>query len=217
MDEPVARRYSGRPVEEWKAARRERLLATAFDLFGTSGYHSTSIERLCSTAKVSTRHFYQEFPNKEAVLLAVYTQILEDGGVSMTKALAEAPERPLRVRLSRALSAYLETVTDDPRRARISFVEVVGASTAAERRRLAFRELVVATIVAEGKAAVERGEIRDRDFRFFGLSLIGAVNMVVFDWMARDPRPLAEPVRRSLVDLVPLLLSDPPESLPGQA
>jgi AcrR family transcriptional regulator len=216
MDEPVARRYSGRPVEEWKAARRERLLATAFDLFGTSGYHRTSIERLCSTAKVSTRHFYQEFPNKEAVLLAVYTQILEDGGASMTKALAEAPEGPLRERLSRALSAYLETVTDDPRRARISFVEVVGASTAAEKRRLAFRELIVATIVAEGKAAVERGEIRDRDFRFFGLSLIGAVNMVVFDWMARDPRPLAEPVRRSLVDLVQVLLAEP-ESLPGQA
>jgi AcrR family transcriptional regulator len=216
MDEPVPRRYSGRPVEEWKAARRERLLATAFDLFGTIGYHSTSIERLCSTAKVSTRHFYQEFPNKEAVLLAVYTQILEDGGSIMAKALAEAPERPLPERLSRALSAYLVTMTDDPRRARISFVEMVGASTAAEKRRLAFRELVVETIVAEGNAAVERGEIPDRDFRFFGLSLIGAVNMVVYDWMARDPRPPAEQVRRSLVDLVRVLLADPPDSLPGQ-
>lgn len=201
-----ARRYSGRPVEDWRADRLDRLLTTAFDLFGTHGYRNTSIERLCSTAKVSTRHFYQEFPSKEAVLLAVYTQILEAGVAGTAKALDEAPEHGMRERMSRAMTAYLETVTEDPRSARISFVEVLGASPAVEERRLAFREVLIGTIVAEGNAAVERGEIPDRDFRFLALALIGAANAIVFDWMSQDPRPPAAQLRRSLVELADVLL-----------
>ena len=63
--------------------------------------------------------------------------------------------------------------------------------------------------VAEGEAAVERGEIPDRDFRFLALSLIGAANAIVFDWMNQDPRPPAERMRRSLVELAGILLANP--------
>ena len=91
MSEPSVRRYSGRSVEEWKAARRERLLEAALELFGTDGYPATSVERLCALAKVSTRHFYHEFQNKEAVLLAVHAQVIELALRSTGEALARRP------------------------------------------------------------------------------------------------------------------------------
>jgi AcrR family transcriptional regulator len=209
MSELAARRYSGRPVEEWKAARRERLLAAALDLFGTEGYQVTSIERLCSTARVSTRHFYQEFANKQAVLLEVYAGIIQSGIEATAAALVAAPERPVQVRMSLALTAYLETVTTDLRKSRISFVEVVGASVEVEARRMAFREMIIATIVYEGQAAVQRGEIPGRDFRFMALALIGSVNVIVYDWMVKDPRPPAEELWESLVQLALGLLALP--------
>lgn len=209
MSELAARRYSGRPVEEWKAARRERLLAAALDLFGTEGYQVTSIERLCSTARVSTRHFYQEFANKQAVLLEVYADIIQSGIEATAAALAAAPERPVQVRMAQALTAYLATVTTDLRKSQISFVEVVGASVEVEERRMAFREMIIATIVFEGEAAVERGEIPDRDFRFMALALIGSVNVIVYDWMVKDPRPPAEELWESLVQLALGLLALP--------
>jgi AcrR family transcriptional regulator len=209
MSDSGPRMYSGRPVEEWKAARRERLLAAAFDLFGTVGYRTTSIERLCSQAKVSTRHFYQEFANKEAVLLAVYAQVIELGIARTGEALAAAPPSPIGVRLTGAVGAYLDSVMSDVRRAQISFVEVLGVSTAVEERRLGFREGILALIKYEGEAAVARGEIDDRDFRFGGMALVGAVNTVVYDWIRQPDRPPAEQVQEPLVELAITLLTEP--------
>ena len=146
MREPSVRRYSGRSVEEWKAARRERLLAAALELFGTEGYPATSVERLCTQAKVSTRHFYHEFQNKEAVLLAVHAQVIELAVRTTGDALRRTADRPVRERITAAVDGYLRTIMTDLRRARISFVEVVGTSPAVEEQRIAFRELLIGSV-----------------------------------------------------------------------
>ncbi|MFC0624785.1 TetR/AcrR family transcriptional regulator [Kribbella deserti] len=208
MTEPATRRYSGRSVDEWKAARRERLMEAAFELFGTEGYTSTSVERLCAHAKVSTRHFYHEFPNKEAVLLAAHKHIMETGVQGTTAALAEHMNDKVPVRVRSAVDAYLRMVMSDLRRAQLSFVEVVGISPALEHQRLAYREMLVATVVHIGETGVARGEISPKDFRFLGLSFIGAVNTVVYDWMVCDPRPPADEVREALINLGLSLMLD---------
>ncbi|WP_109507592.1 TetR/AcrR family transcriptional regulator [Nocardioides speluncae] len=200
MAEGNERRYSGRSVQEWKDARRERLLDAGLALFGSEGYQGTSIERLCSTAKVSTRHFYQEFPNKEAVLLAVHEQGVQLGLGKALEALTTA-EESIDVRLVDALRAYLHTIITDPRRGRIAFVEVVGVSPAAELRRREFREAIVAVIEEEGNAAVARGEMPPQDFRHLAIALVGAVNGVIYDWMFEDPRPPAEELEAALSTL----------------
>jgi AcrR family transcriptional regulator len=208
MSDPSARRYSGRSVEEWKAARRERLLDAALELFGTDGYPATSVERLCALAKVSTRHFYHEFQNKEAVLLAVHAQVIELAVRSTGDALAATADAPVRERIAAAVDGYLRAIMADLRRARISFVEVVGASPAVEEQRIAFRELVIATVVGIGDAGVARNELARKDFRFLGLCFIGAVNTVVYDWMLTDPRPPEKQVQTALRELaVSLMLS----------
>jgi AcrR family transcriptional regulator len=207
MSEPSARRYSGRPVEEWKAARRERLLEAALELFGTDGYTATSVERLCTQAKVSTRHFYHEFQNKEAVLLAVHAKVIEVAGRNTEEALALTIDAPVRDRINAAVDALLRTMMADLRRAQISFVEVVGASPAVEQQRIAFRELLITSIAQVGASAVARREIPKRDFRFIGLALIGAVNTVVYDWMLARPRPSGDHVRTALKKLAVTLMT----------
>jgi AcrR family transcriptional regulator len=207
MREPSVRRYSGRSVEEWKAARRERLLAAALELFGTDGYPATSVERLCAQAKVSTRHFYHEFQNKEAVLLAVHAQVIELAVRTTGDALRRTADRPVRERITAAVDGYLRTIMTDLRRARISFVEVVGTSPAVEEQRIAFRELLIGNVRDLGDTAVERGEIKRKDFRFLGLAFFGAVNTVVYDWMLTDPRPPEQKVQTSLRELAVQLIT----------
>jgi AcrR family transcriptional regulator len=206
MSEPSVRRYSGRSVDEWKAARRERLLDAALELFGTEGYPATSVERLCAQAKVSTRHFYHEFQNKEAVLLAVHAQLIEVGVRTTGEALAATADAPVRERIVAAVDGYLQTIMADPRRARISFVEVVGISPAVEEQRIAFRELLISSVVRVGETAVARHEIEPKDFRFVGLCFIGAVNTVVYDWMIADPRPPEAKISEALRDLAVSLM-----------
>lgn len=206
MSEPSARRYSGRSVEEWKAARRDRLLDAALELFGTDGYPATSVERLCAQAKVSTRHFYHEFQNKEAVLLAVHAQVIELALRGTGEALAATADAPVRERIVAAVDGYLRTIMTDLRRARISFVEVVGASPAVEEQRIAFRELLISSVVGVGDMAVARNELTRKDFRFIGLCFIGAVNTVVYDWMLTEPRPPEEQVQVALRELAVSLM-----------
>lgn len=207
MNDPSVRRYSGRSVDEWKAARRERLLAAALELFGTLGYPATSVERLCAQAKVSTRHFYHEFQNKEAVLLAVHAQVIEQAVRSTTDALERTADRPVRERITAAVDSYLRTIMADLRRARVSFVEAVGASPAVEEQRIAFCELVITSVVSIGDTAVARREIPPKDFRFLGLCFLGAVNTVVYDWMLTDPHPPSEQIRAALRDLAISLMT----------
>ncbi|WP_432943185.1 TetR/AcrR family transcriptional regulator [Kribbella sp. CA-253562] len=215
MSDPSVRRYSGRSVDEWKAARRERLLDAALELFGTDGYPATSVERLCTQAKVSTRHFYHEFQNKEAVLLAVHAQVIELAVRTTGEALAATADAPVRERITAAVDGYLHTIMTDLRRARISFVEVVGASPAVEEQRIAFRELLISSVISIGEAAVARGEITRKDFRFIGLCFMGAVNTVVYDWMLTDPRPPEHQVQDALRELAVNLMTGGRE--PGPA
>ncbi|WP_436501134.1 TetR/AcrR family transcriptional regulator [Actinokineospora sp. HUAS TT18] len=203
----VARRYSGRDADERSAARRERLLEAALELFGTDGYQATPIERLCTAAKVSTRHFYHEFTNKEAVLIALHAAITEEALTATAAALAQAPAAPVQARVVPAVTAYLRAIMSDFRRVRVSFVEVVGASKAVERMRLDYREAIVATVTSEGEAGVARGEIAARDFRFAALALIGAINSVVYDWSLLEPRPSIADLESAVVSLASTLLT----------
>lgn len=179
-----ARLYSGRSADERDAERRTRLLGAGRTLFGTLGYAATPVERLCSEAKVSTRHFYLLFGNKEDAFLAVYDEINAAAIERTLAAMERTAGRPIHDRLPDALVAYLGPMIEDPLAARIAFLEVMGASPRVEARRLEQRETLIAMISAEGTAAVARGEISDRDFRLATLALAGAANAIVYDWAA---------------------------------
>lgn len=197
-----SRTYGGRTREERDADRRERVRSAALALFGEDGYPAVSIERLCSTAKVSTRHFYQLYDNKEDVLLDLYGQITGAAISAVTASLAETAGAPAEERLHAAVRAYLSPLLEAPELARIAFVESVGVSPRMERTRLQFRASVVQLVEDEAKRAIERGQVEARDFRFAALAFTGAVNVVVHDWSLSPDPASADVLTRQLTDLL---------------
>ena len=208
MTEAAARRYSGQSPDERSAARRERLLGAARTLIGTQGFPATSVERICATAKVSTRNFYELYDNKESIFLDLYEQILTLSLERAVASLSETAGRHLRERVPDALLAYLGPMIEDPLAARIAFVEIVGASPRLEERRLEFREGLVRLVESEGSAAVERGEIAPRDFRFAALALTGAANAIIYDWARTPGHQDVEDLENALAALAVTLLAD---------
>jgi AcrR family transcriptional regulator len=178
--------YTGRSAAERDADRRERLLTAGHELFGRDGFAATSIERLCTTANVSTRHFYTLFPNKEECFLAVYDLIAGASLEQAGEALARTSEAPIQERVSQAFQAYVRPLLLDAKAGRIVFVETVVVGVGSEKHRSTIREALVSTIESTGSAAVARGEIADRNFRIAALALIGAAGAIVYDW-ARSP------------------------------
>ncbi|HJR89106.1 MAG TPA: TetR/AcrR family transcriptional regulator [Aeromicrobium sp.] len=177
-----ARRYGGQSADERDHERLTRLRAAAIELFGAEGYAAASVERLCSEAKVSTRHYYQLFSNKEDALLDTYSEITSASIANVQLALEKTAGLDITTRLQSAVQAYLDPMLDDARKARIAFVEVVGVSQRVEGIRLQFRNGIVELIQREAAAAVKRGELTPKDFRFRALAFLGAVNVLVHDW-----------------------------------
>ena len=184
-----ARRYGGQSAAERDQGRRTRLREAALELYGSQGYASVSIDRLCSAAKVSTRHFYQLHSSKEDMLLDLYASLTSASLDDVAASLERNEGETIAVRLREAVGAYLRPLLADPRKARIAFVEIVGVSARVEDVRLQFRNGIIALVESETKAAVERGErIRDDDVRFRALALVGAAN-VHRPRLEHPPRP----------------------------
>ncbi|MBO2462834.1 TetR/AcrR family transcriptional regulator [Actinomadura violacea] len=200
---PAPRRsYGGRSAEERRADRRERLLGAGLELFGTRGYAATSIERLCATASVSTRNFYEEFAGREELLTALHRGINERARAALDTAYAEAAGEPLPVRVERAVRAFVTVTASDPRWARIAFVEVIGVSPALERHRLQWRAHWEEAMLVMIREAVERGEAADRDYRLTVIAIIGAANNLVHHWSARDQTIPLDDISRELAHLI---------------
>ena len=201
MSESQGRPYAGQSADERDAQRRTRLLAATRELIGTKGYAGTKIERICALANVSTRHFYRQYDGKESAFIDLYDQLTNESYERVLASLQLTEGRPLSERVAAGFAAYLQPMFDDVRTARIAFVEVIGVSPRIERLRLDYREVLIATIEAEGAAAVARGEVADRDFRFAALALIGAANVIVYDWAIKADRIPAKDVQQKLVAL----------------
>ncbi|WP_406263939.1 TetR/AcrR family transcriptional regulator [Streptomyces sp. NBC_00191] len=178
-------RYGGRSAEERQAERRRRFLDAALQLFGDSpGYRATTVAALSEAAGLSTRQFYEEFRTLEDVLAALHLQVNDWAEEAALAALAEAEGMPIAERAAAAFRAYAANVTGDPRRIRITFVEIIGVSPRLEEQRLARRSRWVALICAEAAAAVERGEAAPRDYSVAAAAFIGSVNGLLHDWRA---------------------------------
>ncbi|MER5548850.1 TetR/AcrR family transcriptional regulator [Streptomyces sp. NPDC002589] len=178
-------RYGGRTAEDRQAERRRRFLDAALDLFGGApGYRGTTVAALSQAAGLSTRQFYEEFRTLEDVLAALHLEVNGWAERAVLDALAAADGLPLAERAAALFRAYARDVTCDPRRIRITFVEIVGVSLRLEEQRLARRARWIDLIRAEADAAAVRGEAAPRDYRLAATAFVGSVNGLLHDWSA---------------------------------
>ncbi|MER5194262.1 TetR/AcrR family transcriptional regulator [Streptomyces sp. NPDC002755] len=178
-------RYGGKSAEQRQVERRGRFLDAALRLFGdVPGYRGTTVASLSEAAGLSTRQFYEEFRTLEDVLAALHLQVNDWAEEAVLAAFVAAQDMPLVERVTAIFRAYAADVTSDPRRIRITFVEIVGVSPRLEEQRLARRARWVDLICAEASAAAARGEAAPRDYRLAATAFIGSVNGLLHDWSA---------------------------------
>lgn len=178
-------RYGGKSAEERQAERRRRFLDAALQLFGDApGFRATTVAALSEAAGLSTRQFYEEFRTLEDVLAALHLQVNDWAEEAVLAAVAGAEHLPLAERVAAIFRAYAANVSGDPRRVRITFVEIIGVSPRLEEQRLARRSRWVELVCAEAEAAVARGEAMPRDYRIAAAAFIGSVNGLLHDWSA---------------------------------
>jgi AcrR family transcriptional regulator len=183
-----ARVYRGQSNHERREDRRDRLVRAGLELFGTAGYAATSIEGICSSAGVTARHFYEHFVSREALLRAIYDEVVADAQRAVMRALA-LPAADATARVERAVEAFVHSYLDDPRRARIACIEVIGVSAVMERHRRTVIHAFASVIEAQAEGLAAAGALPPHDFTRTGIALAGAANELMTDWIMRRDRP----------------------------
>jgi AcrR family transcriptional regulator len=185
----MGRPYRGLTPDERRAARRQRLLDVGLTSFGTVGYGATTIEQLCSDAGVTPRHFYEEFPSREALLLAVYDDAIRSTYEAAQAAAAVAHDPTSRTRAT--VAGFVHAMCDDPRRARVLCVEGVRLSAEFERhRREVIHTFAGLAEARTGRLAASYGVTQPR---IRPMVLLGVVHELVIEWvLSADPPPMEQ-------------------------
>jgi len=126
----AVRRYRGSSAEDRRLSRRERLLDAALRVYGTRGYHSTTVKAVCDAAGLTERYFYESFPNSEALFLALYRDVISQA-LERIRIAGESAGKDPAAQARAMLAAYYANLPDKPACSRVYVVEAFNVSPAA--------------------------------------------------------------------------------------
>ena len=124
--------------------KRNRILQTALELFLSSGLSGTTLDQICSACEISRSSFYHQFPSKEAVAVALYSQAIGEIHGGIRSSLGGS----LRAGLEGMLGAYLSWFEANPRlgafvwKVMASELMIEHISAVAEQQRLFHQEVI---------------------------------------------------------------------------
>jgi len=181
----VRRDYSGVSAADRRADRRRRLLTAGRLLWGESGIGEVSVRGVCGRAGLVPRYFYEEFTDRDALVVAVADQVRDElFSALLTGALSDPGD--LADKLRAALKAFLDLVVDDPHVHRI-FSDVLSSSgPLAERRRQALG-IVTDLAVEHAAGLLEFEPPSPAELRRATSFIVGGVNQLVDTWV-HDPQ-----------------------------
>lgn len=192
--------YGGVSADERREQRRATLIEAGLQLFGTEGYPNVPVKRICDEAGLTQRYFYESFADREALLDAVYRAVVDvlrdataDAAMAHLARIPEVmagepvPEEHIPGLARTAFGAFLETLTADPRRARVILIEVVGISPALESLRIGaihgWADLILGFAARPDRPATDHDKLA-------AIGLVGAITQLLVDWHMATTAPI---------------------------
>lgn len=109
----VVRDYGGISAVDRRAERRSKLLAAGRQIWGESGIGEVTVRGVCTSAGLTPRYFYEQFPNRDALFFAVSDDVRDQLLEAMVTAGIGDPGT-LADKLRSALTAFLDLIAADP-------------------------------------------------------------------------------------------------------
>ena len=119
-------RWSGVPLENRQALRRDELIAAGVALLGSAGGPGLTVRAVCRAAELTERYFYESFADRDEFVRAVYDDVCARAMSTLTSATTARD----------AVERFVALMVDDPTRGRVLLlapeVEPVLARSGAE-------------------------------------------------------------------------------------
>lgn len=175
------RSYGGVSAQQRVETRRASLLESCRTVIGRDGVAGVTVEAVCAESALGKRYFYESFPAREDLLLAV-ADAFYDGLLDQLRTAIAGVDPDRRARL--VVDALVGALGSDDRLARL-YVESPATPVLAARRQRAIDEYTrfVADEVLPGAARGKRARAR----RLLATRLLVAgTTALVADWLAGD-------------------------------
>ncbi|BCI55257.1 hypothetical protein NIIDNTM18_45350 [Mycolicibacterium litorale] len=102
-------RWSGVPLQDRQALRRDELLAAGVALLGSAGGPGLTVRAVCREAGLTERYFYESFVDRDEFVRAVYDDVCTRAMSTLLN--AETPRD--------AVERFVALMVDDPTRGRV--------------------------------------------------------------------------------------------------
>ncbi|MEG0170802.1 MAG: TetR/AcrR family transcriptional regulator [Acinetobacter sp.] len=122
--EAKERQFKGLSLTERKELRREKLIEAGIATYGTHGFFSVTVKDVCNEAKLTERYFYESFKKSEELFQTVFLKMIGKMQHCLTQAVLMAAPEPKNM-VNAGLSALLNAIKDDPRMARIIYIDAM--------------------------------------------------------------------------------------------
>lgn len=118
------RQFKGLSLTERKHARREKLIEAGIETYGTQGFFSVTVKDVCNEAKLTERYFYESFKKSEELFQTIFLKLIETLQQNVMQSVMQAAPDPAKM-IDAGLGALLRTLKDDPRLARIIYIDAM--------------------------------------------------------------------------------------------
>lgn len=205
-----SRVWGGTTLDARRDARRERLLDVGIDLLGTQGSAAVTVRAVCRAAQLTDRYFYESFPDRDALLVAVYDRVGGEAQQVLADALRETAGRDAAAQGSAApksaapksaaqeavaqeavapdavaratVEAFFGLLTEDPRKGRILLLEPM-TDTTLNAEALRLMPAFGELIRAQLAVAVGSPTPDELEQRLTASALIGALSNLFVRWL----------------------------------
>lgn len=147
-------RANQRRKDALASVQREQIVEGFAAAIAAKGYQATTIADIAANARVSKTTFYDHFPDKEAVFLALHATVAETTVAAIARRQRETAEvADWRARLRHVIDGYLDAMADTPAFLLQVMAEAAVASPATRAARAEALDRFAALLVAANEQA----------------------------------------------------------------
>ena len=118
------RQFKGLSLAERKQARREKLIEAGIEVYGTHGFFSVTVKDICNEAKLTERYFYESFKKSDQLFQTIFLKLIDELQQNVMQAIMQASSNHEKM-VDAGLTALLTTLKDNPRMARIIYIDAM--------------------------------------------------------------------------------------------
>ncbi|WP_007024082.1 TetR/AcrR family transcriptional regulator [Saccharomonospora iraqiensis] len=149
MERTSLRTYGGVAGADRQAGRRARFLEAGLELLGAAeGDRGLSVRGVCRQAGLATRYFYESFADRDALVAAVYDDVVATIAERTLGSVRAAEGAEAKVRAG--LGTLVRRIAEDPRRGHLLFAPALDDAVVA-RRRVASTRMFVRLLVGQAR------------------------------------------------------------------